>query len=78
MHEIGTHVIEIQIATIPMKSLSFLMQCAPFVNISANYSLGRGLGQCRCVLCCDGIIGRVLDWWANQDTERNAHKLIVT
>ena len=53
------------------------MQCAPFVNICVNCSLRRGLGQCRCVLCCDGIIERVSDCWANQDAEPNAHKLLI-
>ena len=36
------------------------------------------VNQDMCVLCCDGIIGRVLDCWANRDAEPNAHKLIVT
>ena len=54
------------------------MQCAPFVNICVNCSLRRGLGQCRCVLYYDGIVGRVLDCWASRDAEPNAHKLIVT
>ena len=43
------------------------MQCASFVNICVNGSLRRGLGQCRYVLCCDGIIGRVQGCWAVAD-----------
>ena len=54
------------------------MQCAPFVNICVNCSLRRGLGQCRCVLYYDGIVGRVLDCWASRDAKPNAHELIVT
>ena len=48
------------------------MQCAPFVNICVNCLLRHGLSQCGCVLCCDGIIGRVSDCWANRDVEPNA------
>ena len=81
MHEIDTHVIDIQIAEIPMKLLSFLNRnhaVCSFLNICVNCLLRHGLGQCRCVLCCDRIIGRVSDCWANRDAEPNAHKLIVT
>ena len=54
------------------------MHCAPFVSNCVNCSLRRGLDQCRCVLCSDGIIGRVSDCWVNRDVEPNAHTLIFT
>ena len=81
MHEISSHVIEIQIAEIPMKSLLFLKRNLA-VRFFCKYVLIVHSGV---VWASEGVsytamafVRRVFHCWANRDAESNAYKLTVT